>query len=115
MTIERIEARARMSRAVVHSDTVYLAGMTADDLSVGTGEQTSAVLAKIDRFLARAGTDKSKLLTAQIWLRDIADFDLMNAVWDKWVDPANPPARATVESRLAGDGYRVEIMVVAAR
>lgn len=113
MTIRRIEPGPRMSQAVVHGDTVYLAGQVgAPGQSVAA--QTRAVLAQIDRLLAEAGTDKSRILTATIWLADIADFAEMNSVWDDWVDPANPPARATGESRLAAPEYRVEIIVTAA-
>ncbi|MDR0810078.1 MAG: RidA family protein, partial [Gemmobacter sp.] len=89
-------------------------GMTADDLSGDVVRQTRDTLAKIDRFLAAAGTDKTRVLSAVIWLRDIADFDRMNEAWDAWIDPAAMPVRATVEARLAGDAYRVEIMVTAA-
>jgi enamine deaminase RidA (YjgF/YER057c/UK114 family) len=88
--------------------------MTADDLSGDVVRQTRDTLAKIDRFLAAAGTDKTRVLSAVIWLRDIADFDRMNEAWDAWIDPAAMPVRATVEARLAGDAYRVEIMVTAA-
>ena len=113
MTIRRIEPGRRMSQAVVHGDTVYLAGLVgAPGESVAA--QTRAVLAQMDRLLAEAGSDKSRILTATIWLADIADFAEMNSVWDDWVDPANPPARATGESRLAAPEYRVEIMVTAA-
>lgn len=114
MTIERHDNGPRFCRVLTHNGIVYLAGMTADDTSGDTAAQTKAVLDKIDRYLAMAGSDKSKLLTTQIWLRDIADFDRMNAVWDAWIDRSAMPVRATVESRLAGDGYRVEIMVTAA-
>ncbi len=113
--IERHDAMGRMSRAVAHGDLLFLAGLTADDLAQDTAGQTRQVLAKIDHYLAAGGSDRSRLLSAQIWLRDIAHFDQMNAEWDVWVDRANPPARATVEARLAGDRYLVEIMVVAAR
>ena len=88
--------------------------MTADDLSGDVVHQTEDTLAKVDRYLRMAGTDKSKLLTAVIWLRDIAEFDKMNSVWDNWIDRDGMPVRATVEARLAGDLYRVEIMVTAA-
>ena len=115
MTIERLAPGQRFCRAVVHDRTVYLAGMTADDLTEDTEGQTRAVLAKIDEHLRLAGSDKGHLLSATIWLRDIADFERMNAAWDAWLDRAAMPVRATVEARLAGDGYRVEIMVVAAR
>ena len=113
MTIRRIEPGARMSQAVVHGGIAYLAGQVGAP-GAGVAEQTRAVLDQIDRLLAEAGSDKSRLLTATIWLADIADFAEMNAVWDKWVDPANPPARATGESKLAAPEYKVEIIVVAA-
>ena len=115
MEIQRFDPGPRLSRAVVYGDTVYLAGLTADDLTQGVAGQTKQILTKIDGYLQKAGTDKSRLLTAQIWLSEIGTFDEMNSVWDVWIDKANPPARATVESKLAGPGYRVEIMVVAAR
>lgn len=114
MTIDRIENGERFCRVLKHNGTVHLAGMTADDLSGDTASQTSQVLAKIDRYLAAAGSDKTKLLSAMIWLRDIADFDMMNRAWDAWIDRGAMPVRATVEARLAGDAYRVEIMVTAA-
>lgn len=114
MTITRIDPGARFCKVVVHGGTIYLAGLTASDLSQGTTGQTQQILQTIDGYLTRVGTSKSNLLSAAIWLRDIADFDLMNAAWDAWVDPANLPVRATVEARLAGDAYRVEIQVTAA-
>ena len=114
MTIQRYDNGPRFCRVLSHNGTVYLAGMTADDTSGDTAAQTKAVLDKIDRYLGLAGSDKTKLLTAQIWLRDIADFDIINAAWDAWIDRSAMPVRATVESRLAGDAYRVEIMVTAA-
>ena len=113
MTIRRIEPGPRMSQAVVHGNTAYLAGQVGAP-GESVAEQTRAVLAQIDRLLAEAGSDKSRILSATIWLADIADFAAMNSVWDNWVDPANPPARATGESRLAAPEYRVEIIVVAA-
>lgn len=114
-TITRIAPGARMSGAVVHGETVYLAGHVDGTLSASVTSQTQAILARIDERLAAAGTDKSKLLSATIWLTDIATFDEMNAVWDAWVDRANPPARATVEARLAAPEYLVEIAMIAAR
>ena len=114
MTIERLENGPRFCRALTYNGTVYIAGITADDLSGDTTSQTRQILAKIDGFLARAGSDRTKLLSAQIWLRDIADFEMMNIAWDEWIDRSAMPVRATVEARLAGDGYRVEIMVTAA-
>ena len=113
MAIRRIEPGPRMSQAVVHGNTAYLAGQVGAPGESVTA-QTRAVLAQIDRLLAEAGSDKSRILSATIWLADIADFAAMNSVWNNWVDPANPPARATGESRLAAPEYRVEIIVVAA-
>jgi enamine deaminase RidA (YjgF/YER057c/UK114 family) len=116
MKVERHDIGPRMSKAVVHGDTVYLAGITADKAKgKSVTEQTREILSLIDGFLARAGTDKSKLLSANIWLTDMATFQEMNAVWDAWVAPGNTPARATVEAKLAAAGLNVEIMVQAAR
>ena len=116
MTIKRIEAGARMSQAVVYGDTVYLAGQVAlTNKGKPVGEQTQEILASIDRLLGEAGTDKSKLLSAQIWLADIGKFNEMNEVWDAWLAPGSAPARATVEANLAAPEFTVEIMVVAAR
>ena len=114
MSIKRINAGSRMSSAVVHGDTVYLAGLTADDTKADVKGQTAQILAKIDKFLADAGTDKSKILSANIWLTDISTWSQMNEVWDAWVSPGNAPARATVEARLNDPAMKVEIMVVAA-
>lgn len=100
---------------VIHNDTVYLAGQIADDGSTDVESQTRDVLRQIDELLAQAGTDKSRLLTATVYLADIGGFAAMNRAWDAWVDPANTPARATVEARLASPEYLVEIQVVAAR
>jgi enamine deaminase RidA (YjgF/YER057c/UK114 family) len=115
MTIERIKVGPRMSQAVVYGNLVYLAGQVADDSSTDVADQTRQILAKIDNLLAEAGTDKSRLISASVWLSDISTFDEMNAVWDAWVTPGNPPARACVESRLARPQLKVEIMVIAAR
>lgn len=115
MAIERIGTGARMSQAVIHGDTVYLAGQVADDPTPSVAEQTRQVLAKIDALLKSAGSDKSRLLSANVWLADIGRFAEMNEVWDKWVAPGHTPARATVEAALAAPKYLVEIMVVAAR
>jgi len=103
-----------MSQAVVHGGIAYLAGIVADQPVPSVTEQTQEILAKIDRLLAAVGSDKSKILKANIWLSDISRFGEMNAAWDAWVDKAHPPARATVESRLASPEYLVEIMVEAA-
>ena len=115
MSINRLDPGPRLSRAVVHGPTIYLAGLTADDLSDDIGGQTRQKLAKIDHYLAQAGSDRSRLLSATIWLRDITTFDRMNEAWDAWIGGKNAPARATVEARLAGDRYLVEIMAIAAR
>jgi enamine deaminase RidA (YjgF/YER057c/UK114 family) len=116
MSIKRFEVGTRMSQCVVHGNTVYTAGQVAQNARGGSvAEQTRDILATIDRQLAAAGSDKSKLLTANIWLADIGTFDQMNQVWDAWVAPGNTPARATVEATLAHPDYKVEIMVTAAR
>ena len=111
--ITRIQPGARMSEAVVYNDTVYLAGQVGepgDDVVA----QTRTALAEVEALLAQAGSDKSRILMAQIWLADMADFAAMNSVWDAWVDTDNPPARATGESRLASPDYLVEVIVIAA-
>ena len=116
MIITRIETGPRMSQAVVHDDTVYLAGVVADEpAGKDVTAQTRSVLGKIDALLAKAGSSKARILSAQIWLTDMATFGQMNAVWDAWVAPGQAPARATVEAKLATPDYKVEIMVVAAR
>lgn len=115
MTIARIQPGPRMSAAVVHGNTVYLAGQVADDGSADVRGQTEQVLKKIDALLAAAGSDKSRILSANVWLADIKAFNEMNAVWDQWVAKGNPPARATVEAKLAAPQYKVEIAVIAAR
>ena len=114
MTIQRYEVGPRMSQVVVYGGVAYLAGIVADDLVPSVSDQTRQILAKIDRLLAMVGSNKTRLLKASIWLSDIRRFDEMNAVWDGWVVPGHPPARATVEARLAGRDYLVEIMVEAA-
>ncbi|RDE10612.1 RidA family protein [Pelagibacterium lacus] len=114
MAIERLQPGARMSQAVKHGNTLYLAGQVAKDRFATIEEQTGQVLNKIDALLAEAGSNKSKVLTAQVLLSNIADFAAMNSVYDKWIDPANPPARACYEARLASPDLRVEIIVVAA-
>ena len=112
--IERLNVEARFSDAAIHAGTVYLAGQVPDDTSQDIVGQTRQVLATIDRLLAEAGSDKSRILRAQVFLADIADFDGMNAAWDAWVAPGNSPPRATVEARLARPEWRVEIVVTAA-
>lgn len=113
MTIQRIETNARMSEAVVHGQIVYLAGQVGRPED-GIQDQVRTVLSEIDRLLAKVGSNRSKILQATIWLADMADFGAMNEVWEAWVDPHNPPARATGEVKLAGPDYKIEIIVVAA-
>jgi enamine deaminase RidA (YjgF/YER057c/UK114 family) len=116
MKIERHDIGPRMSKVVVHGDTVYLAGIVADNpKGKSVTEQTKEIVCEIDGFLAKAGTDKTKLLSANIWITDMANFAEMNAVWDAWVSPGHTPARATVEAKLATPDYQVEIMVVAGK
>ncbi len=117
MSIERVQTGPRMSQAVIHNQTVYLAGQIASGAKGGTvTEQVQDILAKIDALLAAAKTDKSKILSATIWLTDMATFPEMNAVWDAWVVPGATPTRATVASpQLAAPDYKVEIAIVAAQ
>ncbi|MCC7319767.1 MAG: RidA family protein [Rubellimicrobium sp.] len=111
--IRRINPGPRMSQAVIHNGVAWLAGQVG--APGGTvAEQTAAILATIDGLLAECGTDKSRILTAQIWLADMDRFNEMNAVWDAWVAPGNAPARWTGEARLATPDYKVEIIVAAA-
>jgi enamine deaminase RidA (YjgF/YER057c/UK114 family) len=112
--IKRIKTGPRMSQAVVHGNTVYLAGQVAEDTSLDVAGQTRQVLAAIDALLAAAGTDKTRLLATTIYLADIGTFAQMNSAWDAWVAPGATPARATVEAALATPAYKVEIVVVAA-
>lgn len=112
--ITRLEPGKRMSNAVVHNGIVYLAGQVGEPKGDVTS-QTGEILAEVDRLLALAGSDKTRILYAQIWLADIATFDQMNAVWDAWVAPGNAPARATGEARLAAPDYLVEIIITAAQ
>jgi enamine deaminase RidA (YjgF/YER057c/UK114 family) len=114
MSIKRLKVGPRMSQAVIHGSTVYLAGQVASDPVPDVKKQTQQILAGIDELLAAAGTDKTKLLSANIWLADIRTFADMNSVWDGWVSAGNTPARATVEAKLAGPQYLVEIGVIAA-
>lgn len=110
--ITRIETGPRMSQAVVYNGIAYLAGQVA--AGDGVKAQTAAVLAEVDRLLAAAGTDKTKILTTQIWLADISTFAEMNAAWDAWVAQGHTPARWTGEAKLAAPEYKVEIIVTAA-
>ncbi|EFJ52723.1 hypothetical protein VOLCADRAFT_109542 [Volvox carteri f. nagariensis] len=113
-TIQRFDTGPRLSEMVIHNGTVYLAGQVPEDTSVDAKEQTASVLKQIDELLARAGTDKTKILSAQVFLRDLADFPQMNEAWDAWVPAEHAPTRATVEAKLADPGWKVEIVVVAA-
>ena len=116
MTITRLHAGPRMSQAVVQGMTIYLAGQVADQAKgKSVGEQTSEILAKIDGLLAEAGSEKTKILSATIYLADIGTFAEMNTVWDAWVGAGPAPARATVEAKLAAPAYTVEIACIAAR
>ena len=113
MTIERFHVGPRMSQVVVHGGTIYLAGQVTDDPQPSVREQTRQILAKIDQLLGEAGSDRSKILSANVWLTDIGRFAEMNEVWDAWVAPGATPARATVEANLTRPANLVEIMVVA--
>lgn len=113
--ITRIDAGPRMSEAVVHRGVIYTSGVVADAAAgKSVVEQTKDILAQIDAILARAGSDKTRILKANIWLSDMGAFAEMNTAWDAWAVPGQTPARATVESKLAAPGYDVEIMIEAA-
>lgn len=114
MTITYHSSNQRMSQITVHNGTVYLAGQVAADASADMRGQTEQILAGIDALLAQAGTAKDHLLSATIWVTDLAEFDQMNVAWDAWVTPGRPPVRACVEAKLAKPEWKVEIMVVAA-
>lgn len=111
--IERHQSGGLFSQMVIHGDTVYLAGQVGEGETVT--EQMTGVLQKIDQLLSSVGSDRSKLLSATVWLANIETFAEMNDVWLSWVDPDNKPVRATVEAKLAAPAYLVEVMVVAAR
>ena len=114
MTIQRFDTNTRMSQAVLHNETIYLAGQVALDApGTSAAQQTTNILERIDHLLNDAGSEKSKLLSATIWLANIDDFSEMNEVWDAWVSPNNAPARACVEARLAAPHFTVEIAVIA--
>ena len=112
--IKRLESGPRMSQAVVHGNTVYLAGQVADNPSMDVAGQTRQILASIDKLLAAAGSDKTRILSATIYLAEISTFAQMNSAWDAWVPQGHAPARATVEAKLAAPPYKVEIQVIAA-
>lgn len=113
MTIQRHNIGKRLSEIVVHNGTVYLAGEVPDDTKKDVTGQTAEVLDKIEKLLKQVGSDKTRLISAQIFLRDMADFAGMNAAWEAWVAPGCTPARATIEAKLANADYRVEIMCIA--
>jgi enamine deaminase RidA (YjgF/YER057c/UK114 family) len=119
MAIRRIDVTTgpgpRMSRVAIHDNRVFLAGLTASDPSQDVQGQTRQILAKIDDYLKQAGTSKSNLLTANLWIKDMALFSQMNEVWNAWVDPKNPPCRACVRADMARPEILVEIMVTAAK
>lgn len=114
MSLIRMETGQRMSRIVIHNDTVYLCGQVAADASADIREQTSTMLEKVDTLLAQAGSDREHLLSATLYIRDMKDFAAMNEVWDAWVPQGHAPARACVEARMARPELLVEVSVVAA-
>lgn len=114
MSIERQEIGQRMSRIVIHNDTVYLCGQVAADAEAGITEQTQTMLDKVDALLEQAGSDREHILSATLYIRDMKDFAAMNAVWDNWVPAGHAPARACVEARMARPELLVEVSVVAA-
>lgn len=114
MAIKYLVTGPRMSQVTVHGNTVYTAGQVATDASADATGQTQQILAGLDNLLAEAGTDKGHLLSATIWVADMADFAGMNTAWDAWVVPGRTPARACVEAKLAKPEWKVEIMVTAA-
>ncbi|MGB0467319.1 MAG: RidA family protein [Pontibacterium sp.] len=114
MSITRIETGQRMSRIVIHNNTVYLCGQVAADAAAGIEEQTRTTLAKVDALLAQAGSDREHILSATVYIRDMKDFAAMNAVWDAWVPEGHAPARACVEARMARQELLFEVSVVAA-
>ena len=113
--ITRFHVGPRLSETAVHNGTVYLAGQVPDDLTKDLRGQTEEVLGMVDRLLAEAGSDKSRILMTQIFLANIDEIGLMNEVWDAWIPAGHTPPRATVEARMAKPGYRIEIVVTAAQ
>lgn len=114
MSVQRFEVNSRRSRVSVSGNTVYLGGQVADDLSLDIVGQTRQALANVDKMLALAGTNKSHILSATIWIKSMVDVAQLNEVWDQWIDPKSPPSRACAEVNMARSGLRVEIIVVAA-
>jgi len=115
MSIQRFHVGKRLSEMVIHGETIYLAGQVADDAKADAGSQVRQVLTQIDKLLAEAGSDKSKILSATIYLPSMADFPALNAAWEAWIPPGHCPARATVEAKLAAPDYKVEIQIIAAK
>lgn len=113
--IERLESSTTLSEVSIYNNTVYLAGQVPDDDSLDIEGQTKQVLANIDKMLALAGTDKSHMLSAQVFIKNLADFDAFNAIWTQWVADITPPSRATIEANLVNPNWLVEIMVIAAK
>lgn len=114
-SIQRFHVGSRLSEMAVYNNTIYLAGQVAEDITLDMGGQTKQVLAAIDKLLAEAGSDKTKILSTTIYVADMAEFAAMNAVWDAWVVQGHTPPRATVEAKLAKPGYKVEIQIIAAK
>lgn len=115
MSIQRFHVGARLSEMAVHGNTIYLAGQVAEDNSQDMAGQTRQVLAAIDKLLAEAGSDKSRILSTTIYVADMAEFPAMNSVWDAWVVPGQTPPRATVQAKLAKPEWKVEMQVIAAK
>ncbi len=114
MTINRMETRQRMSRIVIHNDTIYLCGQVAEDADKGIREQTRTMLDKVESLLQQAGSDKEHILSATIYIKDMTLFSQMNEIWDNWVPEGHAPARACVEARMARPELLVEISIIAA-
>ena len=114
-SITRFHVGPRLSETAVHNGTVYLAGQVPDDATQDIGGQTAQVLAMVDRLLAEAGSDKSRILMTQIFLKDISEIGGMNAVWDAWIPAGHTPPRATVQASLAKPDWKIEIVVTAAQ
>jgi len=115
MAIMRINPGPRLSQAVVHGDTVYVAGTVANDTGADAAGQTRQILAQIDALLAQTGSDKSRILWANVWVASMSDYAAMNAAWEAWIPKGQTPARATVEAKLALPQFKVEIACIAAR
>ena len=114
MAIKRINPGPRLSQAVVHGDTVYVAGQVAGDTSADAAGQTRQILSQIEALLAQGGSDKARILWANVWLADMGDYAAMNGEWESWIPKGQTPARATVEAKLAMPQFKVEIACVAA-